>query len=87
MRRTPRKRSAASRSDGPDAVVLDVMFPENDKAGFEAARAIRRGFGELPFLLLTAATSFSRSASAKRNSIRLGARRSNSSKRRWNSTS
>ena len=38
----------------PDAVILDVMFPENDKAGFEMARLIRRSFGELPVLLLTA---------------------------------
>jgi DNA-binding response OmpR family regulator len=38
----------------PDAIILDVMFPENDKAGFETARAIRRAFGELPVLLLTA---------------------------------
>ncbi len=38
----------------PDAIILDVMFPENDKAGFEVARSIRRAFGELPVLLLTA---------------------------------
>jgi CheY-like chemotaxis protein len=38
----------------PDVVILDVMFPENDTAGFEVARAIRRTFGELPVLLLTA---------------------------------
>jgi CheY-like chemotaxis protein len=38
----------------PDAIILDVMFPENDKAGFEVARLIRRTFGELPVLLLTA---------------------------------
>jgi CheY-like chemotaxis protein len=38
----------------PDAVILDVMFPENDVAGFEVARAIRRTFGSLPVLLLTA---------------------------------
>jgi CheY-like chemotaxis protein len=38
----------------PDAVILDVMFPENDMAGFEIARSIRRQFGELPVLLLTA---------------------------------
>jgi two-component system, OmpR family, response regulator len=38
----------------PDAVVLDVMFPESDTAGFEAARAIRRAYGDLPVLLLTA---------------------------------
>jgi CheY-like chemotaxis protein len=38
----------------PDAVILDVMFPENDTAGFDVARAIRRSFGELPVILLTA---------------------------------
>ncbi len=38
----------------PDVIVLDVMFPENDKAGFEMARSVRRTFGELPVLLLTA---------------------------------
>jgi DNA-binding response OmpR family regulator len=38
----------------PDAVILDVMFPENDTAGFEVSRSIRRTFGELPVLLLTA---------------------------------
>jgi CheY-like chemotaxis protein len=38
----------------PDAVILDVMFPENDTGGFEVARAIRRQFGDLPVLLLTA---------------------------------
>ncbi len=38
----------------PDVIVLDVMFPENDKAGFDMARSIRRAFGELPVLLLTA---------------------------------
>ena len=37
----------------PEAVLLDVMFPENDTAGFEVARAIRRKFGHLPVLLLT----------------------------------
>jgi CheY-like chemotaxis protein len=42
------------RQQRPDAVILDVMFPENDTAGFEVARAIRRTFGELPVLLLTA---------------------------------
>jgi DNA-binding response OmpR family regulator len=38
----------------PDVVILDVMFPENDTAGFEIARSIRRKFGDLPVLLLTA---------------------------------
>ena len=38
----------------PDLVILDVMFPENDTAGFEAARSIRRTFGELPVIMLTA---------------------------------
>ena len=35
-------------------MILDVMFPENDTAGFDIARSIRRKFGELPVLLLTA---------------------------------
>jgi CheY-like chemotaxis protein len=38
----------------PDVVILDVMFPENDKAGFETARAIRRTYGEVGVILLTA---------------------------------
>jgi len=38
----------------PDVVILDVMFPENDTAGFEIARSIRRKFGDLPVLMLTA---------------------------------
>jgi CheY-like chemotaxis protein len=38
----------------PDVVILDVMFPENDTAGFDVARAIRRNFGGLPVVLLTA---------------------------------
>jgi CheY-like chemotaxis protein len=38
----------------PDAVILDVMFPENDTAGFDVARAIRRNFDGLPVVLLTA---------------------------------
>jgi two-component system NtrC family response regulator/two-component system nitrogen regulation response regulator GlnG len=38
----------------PDAVVLDVMFPESPSAGFELARAIRRLYKNLPILMLTA---------------------------------
>ena len=45
---------ARIRERRPDAIILDVMFPENDKAGFEVARSIRHSFGELPVLLLTA---------------------------------
>ena len=37
-----------------DAVVLDVMFPENPTAGFDLARTIRRAYKELPILMLTA---------------------------------
>ena len=29
------------RSFGPDLLILDVMFPENDSAGFDMARAIK----------------------------------------------
>ena len=38
----------------PDAVLLDVMFPEDPSAGFQVARDIRRRFGDIPILLLTA---------------------------------
>ena len=38
----------------PDAVVLDVMFPENPTAGFDLARTIRRTYKDLPILMLTA---------------------------------
>ena len=38
----------------PDAIVLDVMFPENPSAGFQLARDVRRKFGEIPILMLTA---------------------------------
>ncbi len=38
----------------PDAIVLDVMFPENPSAGFQLARDVRRKFGQIPILMLTA---------------------------------
>ncbi len=38
----------------PDALILDVMFPENPIAGFEVARAVRRKFDPIPTLMLTA---------------------------------
>lgn len=38
----------------PDAVVLDVMFPENPTAGFDLARTMRRAYRQLPILMLTA---------------------------------
>ena len=38
----------------PDAVVLDVMFPEDPVAGFDLGRAVRRAYRELPILMLTA---------------------------------
>jgi two-component system OmpR family response regulator len=39
----------------PDLVILDVMFPEDDFAGFELARAIckSRELGRIPILMLT----------------------------------
>lgn len=44
--------SVAART--PEAVVLDVMFPENPTAGFELARALRRQAPDVPILMLTA---------------------------------
>ena len=38
----------------PDALILDVMFPENPSGGFELARSIRKKWGEIPTLMLTA---------------------------------
>jgi CheY-like chemotaxis protein len=38
----------------PDAILLDVMFPENPSGGFQLARDIRTRFGEIPILMLTA---------------------------------
>ena len=37
----------------PDAIILDVMFPENPVAGIELAKVIRRQFPDLPILMLT----------------------------------
>ncbi|MFC1498609.1 response regulator transcription factor [Verrucomicrobiota bacterium] len=41
---------------GADMVILDVMFPENDSAGFEIARAIRahEPIKDIPVLMLSA---------------------------------
>ena len=41
----------------PDLIVLDIMFPENNNAGFELAREIRKPASRLrtiPILMLTA---------------------------------
>lgn len=38
----------------PDGILLDVMFPEDPSAGFQLAREIRRRFGNIPILMLTA---------------------------------
>ena len=37
----------------PDALILDIMFPEDPYAGFKLAREIRRQFPDLPILILT----------------------------------
>jgi CheY-like chemotaxis protein len=37
----------------PDVVVLDVMFPGNDNAGFELARKISQQFAGLPIIMVT----------------------------------
>lgn len=44
----------AAREKRPDAVILDVMFPEDPSAGFQVARDLRHEFPELPILMLTA---------------------------------
>ncbi|NUQ66333.1 MAG: response regulator [Pirellulales bacterium] len=49
-----RKAMDRLRQRRPDAIVLDVMFPENPSGGFELARKIRRSYDRLPILMLTA---------------------------------
>jgi len=38
----------------PDAILMDVMFPEDPSGGFNLARKMQRQFGKLPILMLTA---------------------------------
>ena len=38
----------------PDGILLDVMFPEDPSGGFQLAREIRRSYGAIPILMLTA---------------------------------
>jgi CheY-like chemotaxis protein len=40
----------------PDLLILDVMFPENESAGFDVARALRndKKLPKFPILMLTA---------------------------------
>jgi CheY-like chemotaxis protein len=54
MLHTPEAVDAVVKERRPDGILLDVMFPENPSAGFEIARRIRRDFGTIPILLLTA---------------------------------
>ncbi len=38
----------------PDLMILDVMFPEDDAAGFTFARELQSAGGRIPILMLTA---------------------------------
>ncbi len=38
----------------PDLMILDVMFPEDDAAGFALARELQRAGQRIPILMLTA---------------------------------
>jgi DNA-binding response OmpR family regulator len=51
---TPADALASVARRQPDGILLDVMFPEDPTAGFQIAREVRRKFGEIPILLLTA---------------------------------
>ena len=51
---TPADALASVTQRRPDGILLDVMFPEDPTAGFQTAREVRRRFGEIPILLLTA---------------------------------
>jgi DNA-binding response OmpR family regulator len=51
---TPADALASVAERRPDGILLDVMFPEDPTAGFQVARELRRQFGAIPVLLLTA---------------------------------
>ena len=51
---SPESALARLKKQLPDAVVLDVMFPEDPSAGFNLARTLRRLYKDLPILMLTA---------------------------------
>ena len=51
---TPAEALASVAQRRPDGLLLDVMFPEDPTAGFQVAREVRRKFGQIPILLLTA---------------------------------
>jgi CheY-like chemotaxis protein len=44
----------------PDLVVLDVMFPGNNNAGFELARAISQKFAGMPIIMVTSVNEHSK---------------------------
>ena len=48
---------AKIKGTSPDLVILDVIFPENESAGFDIAREMRdpaSGVADIPVLMLTA---------------------------------
>ena len=51
---TPDDALASVAQRRPDGILLDVMFPEEPSGGFHLARDIRRRFGAVPILMLTA---------------------------------
>lgn len=50
----PERALEAVKNRRPDGILLDVMFPEDPGAGFQLARDLRRLFGEIPILMITA---------------------------------
>jgi CheY-like chemotaxis protein len=54
IRNSPEEALESIDEEAFDAVLLDVMFPEDDSAGFKLAREIRRQKEDLPILLITA---------------------------------
>jgi CheY-like chemotaxis protein len=51
---TPAQALVSMAERRPDGILLDVMFPEDPSAGFQLTRDIRRRFGSIPILMLTA---------------------------------
>lgn len=58
----PKDLVACVMQTSPDLIILDIIFPENPNAGFDAARELHKdaGVNDVPVLLLSAVNQMSR---------------------------
>lgn len=62
VRTDPDNLAEAVQEISPDLIILDIIFPEDPNAGFEAARALHKveGVKDIPVLLLSAVNQLSK---------------------------